>query len=333
MNLFIDTNIFLSFYHFTSDDLEELKKLRVLLEEQALTLLIPRQVINEFRRNRQNKIADALNRLQGQRLNLQFPQVCKDYDEYVLLRELQKQYEKHHSALIKKITDQAWKESLKADKTVNELFHNATIVETDDEIVARARLRVDTGNPPGKNGSLGDAINWEVLLEHVPDGEDLFFVTEDKDYFSPLDKSKFNFFLLKEWVETKSSELVFYRQLSALFKDHYPDISLASELGKEVLIQQLAASSNFTQTHNVIAKLSKYSEFTATQANNIVETAISNSQIYWILGDEDVHDFITSVIKSNERKIDHDNLRELDEMLHGVPVQQALVAPDDDLPF
>ena len=90
MNLFIDTNIFLSFYHFTSDDLEELKKLRVLLEEQALTLLIPRQVINEFRRNRQNKIADALNRLQGQRLNLQFPQVCKDYDEYVLLRDLQK---------------------------------------------------------------------------------------------------------------------------------------------------------------------------------------------------------------------------------------------------
>ena len=68
---------------------------------------------------------------------------------------------------------------------------------------------------------------------------------------------------------------------------------------------------NVAQTHNVIAKLSKYSEFTATQANNIVETAISNAQIYQILSDKDVHDFITSVIKSNQRKIDYENLKEL----------------------
>ena len=40
MNLFIDTNIFLSFYHLSSDDLEELRKLAALLEQKKATLYL-----------------------------------------------------------------------------------------------------------------------------------------------------------------------------------------------------------------------------------------------------------------------------------------------------
>ena len=90
MNLFIDTNVFLSFYHLTSDDLEELNKLSVLLEQGQVSLFIPKQVITEFKRNRENKISAATKRLKDQKLNLQFPQLCKDYEEYTKLRELQK---------------------------------------------------------------------------------------------------------------------------------------------------------------------------------------------------------------------------------------------------
>ena len=60
MNIFIDTNVYLSFYHLSSDDLEELKKLVVLAREGKVVLLLPEQVIDEFRRNRAAKIADAL---------------------------------------------------------------------------------------------------------------------------------------------------------------------------------------------------------------------------------------------------------------------------------
>lgn len=44
MNLFIDTNVFLSFYHLSDDDLEEIRKLSVLLERGNIRLWLPQQV-------------------------------------------------------------------------------------------------------------------------------------------------------------------------------------------------------------------------------------------------------------------------------------------------
>jgi hypothetical protein len=41
VNLFIDTNIFLSFFHLTSEDLEELKKLIVLIDNGEIRLFLP----------------------------------------------------------------------------------------------------------------------------------------------------------------------------------------------------------------------------------------------------------------------------------------------------
>ena len=69
MNLYIDTNIFLSFYHLSSDDLEELNKLTVLLDQNRLTLYLPKQVVDEFRRNRDSKIADAVNKFKAEKLS------------------------------------------------------------------------------------------------------------------------------------------------------------------------------------------------------------------------------------------------------------------------
>ena len=47
MHFFIDTNAYLSFYHFSGDDLEELKKLGVLIKQKQLTLVVPEQTRNE----------------------------------------------------------------------------------------------------------------------------------------------------------------------------------------------------------------------------------------------------------------------------------------------
>ena len=80
-HLFIDTNVLLSFLHFTSDDLEEIRKLSALIKSGAITLLLPEQVKDEFRRNREIKLADSLQRLRQQKLNLQFPQICKAYSQ------------------------------------------------------------------------------------------------------------------------------------------------------------------------------------------------------------------------------------------------------------
>lgn len=315
MNVFIDTNVFLSFYHLTSDDLEELEKLAVLLRQSKVRLWLPEQVRMELRRNRENKIFDALKRLRNQDLNLQFPALCKEYGEYGELRQYQRDYRQAHASLIERVTGAVEAESLKADLTIRKLFARAEDIATDEEILNRARLRHDVGNPPGKKESLGDGINWEALLARVPEEETLHFISDDKDYYSPIDSQRFDSFLLDEWTNAKDADLVSYRRLSSFFKAHFPNIRLATELEKDLLIRDLAGSGSFARTHTLIRRLKNHTDFTASQVDDIVAAANSNSQIYLIGQDANVKDFLTNVIADHEEEIDSGNLERLRETL------------------
>jgi hypothetical protein len=308
MNLFIDTNVFLSFYHLTSDDLEELNKLIVLLRGKEVKLWLPEQVRSETRRNRDNKIADALKRMKEQKLAPQFPQFCKDYPEYATLRQLQRDYEDHLKRLTNQITDDAIENRLKADGTIASLFMLAKTIPIDEAIIAAARLRCDLGNPPGKPGSLGDAINWEALLANVPADEPLYLVSDDKDYYSPLKDDRFNLFLLNEWNAAKKTPLTFYRRMSSFFSDHFPHIKLASELEKEVQIRNLAKSGSFARTHSVVAQLACRTDYTDSQIVEIVNAVLTNGQVYRIADDVDVKGFLTKLLNGREDKIDSSKL-------------------------
>jgi predicted nucleic acid-binding protein len=314
-HLFIDTNVLLSFYHYSGDDLEELKKLIVLLDQKKIKLYVPAQVKSEFNRNREVKIADALKRLIDQRLSLQFPQICKDYPEFEAMRRLQYGYEREHSLLLNKLKGDVANHKLKADEIISNIFSFAMTIESDDLIVARARLRYDLGNPPGKKGSLGDAVNWEALLSAVPSGKDLYFITDDKDFSSPLNEDDFNGFLAAEWSKEKRSDVIFYKRISAFFKEHFPAIKLAVEFEKDLLISDLTESSSFSRTHSVIAKLSRFTDFTADQLNSIVSGAVSNSQVRSIIDDSYVRDFLTTVLKGHKGLIDQENLEMLEFLL------------------
>lgn len=299
MNLFIDTNVFLSFYHLSNDDLEEIHKLTVLIEKREVTLWLTEQVKDEFKRNRENKISEAMKKLKEQKTKPQFPQICKDYEEYPEIRELQKQYSQKLSSLTKKVTDDVTGSTLKADQKIKELFAKSKVIETTNELVAKARFRMDVRNPPGKDGSLGDAINWEGLLESVDDNQKLYLIADDKDYYSVLDEYKLKEFLSDEWKDKKSEEVVFYRRLSQFFKDHYPDIKLATELEKELAIRNLVNSGNFANTHSAISKLSKYAEFNKSQVNELVQICFTNDQVGWIISDDDVEEFYKSLLDNH----------------------------------
>ena len=172
MNLFLDSNIWLSFYHMTNDDLEELRKIVVLITQKKLVLYLPEQVINEFRRNRDGKIADAMKRLRDEKLSDQFPQMCKEYTEYQEIRQLIDKYKRLKSRLIEQLTSDYSNKELKADQIIEELFLKAESIVITDELWECAKRRYDLGNPPGKDGSYGDAVIWESLLLKVPQGED-----------------------------------------------------------------------------------------------------------------------------------------------------------------
>ncbi len=309
MNIFIDTNNFLSFYHYSNEDLEELRKLYVLLDNKTVKLFLPEQVIDEFYRNRDNKIADALKRFKEEKLNDSVPQICKEYEEYKILKKSIDNFFSSKAKILERITSDILSHNLKADKIIQELFDKAHRIFRTDKIIQNAKLRFELGNPPGKKKSYGDAVNWESLLEEIPEGEGLFFIADDNDYFSELDKERFSYFLEREWRQKKKSEIIAFRRLSQFFQEKFPHIKLASELEKDILIRNLLTSNSFAQTRNIFEKLKKYTEFTPSQLNEIVLACITNNQVYWIINDEDLKEYFMGIVKGNEDKIDPKNLK------------------------
>lgn len=310
IHLFIDTNVYLKFYHFSNDDLEELNKLMVLMDNDQLELHLPEQIVDEFNRNRDTKLVDALKTFNNSKLNAQFPQFCKGYKEYETLKKLIKDYDREKQSLLKNLMLKIETHTLRADKLTEMLFQKANYIKTTSELVEKSRLRFDLGNPPGKNKSYGDAINWECLLDNVEDNNDLYFIADDKDYFSELDISKFNSFLATEWNRKKNSQIKFYKTLTDFFKEVFPEIKLATELEKDILISKLIDSGNFYSSRELLQKLSKFESFSTEQSNQYVSASLNNSQILWISEDEDINEYLYDFVNKNKDKIEADLLAE-----------------------
>lgn len=342
LNLFIDTNIFLSFYHMTNENLNELKKLTKLLEKKEIILFLPEQVKQEFQGNRENKIADAMKRLRDHKFKLSFPNMCKGYSEYEKLRDGLEECSRYHTSLIDCLEEDILKEQLEADKIIEAVFGEAHCIKTTNDLRTCARIRGEQRNPPGKTDSLGDAINWEILLDEAPHGEDLYIVSEDRDYQAPF-KSKnaskedrIHPYLSNEWKNKKNSEIHFYTKLSGFFRDLYPDIRLSEDLDKNFAIRALADSPNFASTHAAIEDLKRYgSDFSKLQINEIIYAALFNSQVNLILDDRDVKEFIDQLIQDKENEITPEMLDEIRELLESKPSYKRAVdwSKEDELPF
>lgn len=315
MNLFIDTNIFLTFYHLSGKDIEELKKLSVLIDQKKVTLRMPEQVCKEFYRNRDVKIKDALKELKKASFSFGFPAFCKNYQEYDDLKKLMKEANKKHSELTKVVTDHAKSGELNADGLINQLFEKSKKIEITPDIYSMSLLRMRSGNPPGKNGvTIGDEINWEALLTGVNDNEDIHVVSNDSDYVAPLDDSALHPFLEKEWITRKKSNILFYSKISDFFKKHYPEIKIASEIEKSLAIQSLAGSGSFASTHIAILKLCAFNEFTAQEVDTLITILMGNSQVGLIFGDVDVYSFYKRIYTKYSEYIDADKLTFLKEL-------------------
>jgi hypothetical protein len=325
IHLFIDTNVYLKFYHYSNDDLEELNKLLVLLDNEKLELYLPEQVINEFERNRDNKLADALKTFGLNKISNQFPQFCKEYKEYDILKKIMRDYEHEKQILLKNVMLAIETSSLKADKIIDLLFKKANVIDINPELVEKSKLRFDLGNPPGKNKSYGDALIWESLIENVESGNDIYFIADDKDYFSEINNSNFNAFLLNEWTKKKGTKIKFYKTLSDFFKDVLPDIKLATELEKDLLISELDSSPNFYTSRNILKKLSKLDSYSSEQINQIISASINNTQVYWISDDDDINEYLYNFIETYSDKIEPALLKEFQK---GIPKKKI-----EDLPF
>lgn len=300
LHVFLDSNIWLSLYHYSNNDLKQIRKLVEMVDgdKKRVRLYISQQVKDEVLRNRDSKISDAIKKFEENfPKQISFPNILKGYSEENKVKDLHKELIDNKTKLIEKLTADLANMRTTTDKIIKGFFENEKDFQhISEEILMRAKLRMEKGNPPGKGGSFGDAINWEWLLEVFPRGEDLYFISEDKDYSSALDKNTFNLFLLQEWEKKKSSKVRFFQTLPAFTSQVLKDIKLADEAEKDTAINGLLKSHSYSTTHEYIYKLSKYSDWEKKQIYCLCQAAIINNQVKNILGDEDVFNFYSGLL-------------------------------------
>lgn len=300
INLFLDSHIWLDLYSFSNDDLNQFSKLHDMIGSD-LRVFLTQQVKDEIDRNRDNKINEAMTSFS--KVNIQFPNLCKGYEQYKSLETIYKSFKTKRNELMRLVMSDIEKRELHADKVIARIFSKIDIIDISEKIIHSSVLRYKLGNPPGKENSYGDAINWESLLEFVPDKEDLFFISYDRDFRSPLADKKINSFLQKEWNEKKKSEIFFYTSLTMFLNEHIKDISLKAENIKNSLIEELRKSGSFAATHSIVKRLNEYESWTEDQCLYLFEAAESNNQVYGIIQDDDLKDFYTRLYSSCKAKI------------------------------
>lgn len=303
MKIFVDTNILLDIYHLSGPDLDELKKLTKMVQSGQVELLVSRQVMDEFWRNRERIIADAIKAFRESKAAAKIPNIIRVYPE---ANELKAAVDKANDivrTLLEKANGDIKKEELKADKVICELFAAVEIGEITDDILTRARRRMEIGNPPGKPDSLGDAINWEWLLGQEVmfcENDEFVLISSDSDFESELVKGKAREFLLREWKERNPNcKLILEKSLTKFLQNHVPSIQLAEELQKTEAIERLESSATFASTHAAIARLKKYDDYTTAELERILNAYLENHQILWILGDDDVREYALKIITAS----------------------------------
>ena len=325
-NLFIDTNIWLSLYHFTDNDLSQFEKLKSYIGN-SINLFLPRQVYDEIVRNRENKLKSALSDFVVKAPN--YPAFAKGYDEYEKFQSDMRSLVSRYKAWKRKIDEDIIKQDLPADKTIRAFFDENSLLDCSD-VIELAYNRYRIGNPPGKDNKYGDAINWECLLKNVPNNEDLYVISSDKDYRSLIDDKKINPFLEQEWEKKKHGEIKFYTSLVAFLNEHVKDITLETENRKHELIDELKNSRSFQQTHGIIAMLSKLTGWTDAQIEELCKCAEDNDQVGWILKDQDVEAFYNSIMKDIDfSKIVEGPISRVAEELQLVNIERQMEAKED----
>lgn len=213
MQLFIDTNVYLNFYHHTNDDLASLDKLKKHIEDGEIVLHLPAQIRDEWERNRDNKLQAALSEFKSGKFLSAIPRHMQSLSMAQVYADSIKEAQKARDVLIAQAVADARLNKLDVDLKLAEIFECASLYAHDDALFAKGKLRAERGNPPGKAGSFGDQYNWELLLDKLP-ADDLYIVSKDGDYVSNLtevpDGTIYpNSVLKREWKELKGGKSLY----------------------------------------------------------------------------------------------------------------------------
>lgn len=113
IHVFIDTNVYLTFFSFAEDDLEELRKLRVAIENGDVKLWVPAQTRDELRRNREGKVAESMGALRKLKPTGGIPQMARNLTEFEAFKEARTEFDRHLSVLDESFLSRLWPATLR----------------------------------------------------------------------------------------------------------------------------------------------------------------------------------------------------------------------------
>lgn len=215
--IYIDANMYLRFFDSHSP---EFKKLLKSVLEVKDKIFITSQIEDEVLRNKVEVFLRPFNEYAKQikNVNIRLPEHLQDGEEKGLAEWNKKRKEANNSidALrdeLEEITSDLIEAISKNEDNVSavlaEIFMNA-IQETEDQMI-RAKKRKEVGNPPGKKEDpLGDQLSWEQLLETIDSLDNLWIVTNDRDYFVEYEKKCYLNPLLSRDLKSKNENLNIY---------------------------------------------------------------------------------------------------------------------------
>lgn len=125
-------------------------------------------------------------------------------------------------------------------------------------------------------------------------------------------------------MSTKNATLHLYPSLSDFLSEVLPAIRLRNESEKATLIEALAGSETFHETHLVVARLLRIEDFSDEQAREIADAVIENNQVHWIIGDPDVRQLAERLLEVHSDALTDRQGHGLATMLADLEVDEAI---------
>jgi hypothetical protein len=306
LNLCLDANVYLYFYNYTVSDLKNLEKMLEFIDTGNLNLILTKQIVNEYNRNREKVLYETLNSTINSKLEFNAPKILDYYQDYKEIKSLLKKASIQKVELLKKMSDDILKRNFHADILIDKLFKKANHIDYRDTDIEFARQRSELGDPPGKKGSIGDAVNWVLLLENIEQGKDLYLVSEDGDFASKIDRNSLSDFLNSEWEEKKKSKVFFYNSFIEFVKEEFKTIELKNEQEIQILIEKLENSLSFNSSRSILAQILQLNNLSENQLNRVLEASYINNQIYMAndYSPSQIVDVLKKLIEGKECKLD-----------------------------
>jgi hypothetical protein len=305
--LFIDANIYLRFYDSNS---KEFKKLLKSIEEIKDSIFITNQIRNEIERNKLDVFVTSfigyekqfgLNKISlPEHLEATTDKELKDWniatDELVQkLNAQRKKLKEITEKLIENITDNKDEVS----QTLIKIFSSSQ--SPTEEQTDRARKRKELGNPPGKNDDpLGDQISWEQLLDKAEAIEELWIISNDRDYIFEFNKRcHLNSFLINELKQiNKTIKINCFNTLSEGFRSFNTSKNISALPSEQELIEITSEEKKSNQLQNLISNLTGSTAASGVTDSSILfgtqgtQRIISNSLLSDVIGAQGVQGLI-----------------------------------------